>query len=95
MKLFSGAISHGVSHEPEAYLELNLTSTRGFLRNKILLKEKLNLKCVCNKLSLSTALKASNFVKKRVQQICFPVIIPKVIETAFSIEQLRWMLLLN
>ena len=47
MKLFSGAISHRVSHEPEAYLELNLTSTRGFLRNKVLLKEKLNLKCVC------------------------------------------------
>ena len=28
MKLFSGAISHGVSNEPEVYLELSQTSLR-------------------------------------------------------------------
>ena len=44
-------------------------------------------------MSLATVLKACNFIKKRLQQGCFPVSIPKVLGTIFFIEQLRWLLL--
>ena len=54
-------------------------------RNKIL---RLHVKT-----SLATVLKACNFIKKRLQHGCFPVNIPKVLETIFFIEQLRWLLL--
>ena len=58
---------------------------------KVLPKEKKNLKCAC-KIRLATVLKVCNFIKKRLQHRCFPVNIPKVLETAF-LEQCHWLLL--
>ena len=46
-----------------------------------------------SKISLATVLRACNFLKKRLQNGCVPVNIPKVLGTAFFIEQLRWLLL--
>ena len=36
---------------------------------------------------------ACNFMKKRLQNECFSVNIPKVLATAFFMEQLQWLLL--
>ena len=38
-------------------------------------------------------LQACNFIKKRLQQSCFPVNIAKFLRTLFFIEHLRWLLL--
>ena len=38
-------------------------------------------------------LQACNFIKKRPQQKCFPVIFTEFLGTPFFIEQLRWLLL--
>ena len=38
-------------------------------------------------------LQASNFIKKRFQNMCFPVNIAKFLRTASFIEHLRWLLL--
>ena len=46
-----------------------------------------------DKLFWKTALKAYNFIKKRLQQRCFPVNIAKFLWTAFFIEHLLWLLL--
>ena len=43
--------------------------------------------------SLEAVLKACNFIKKRLQYSYSPVNIPKVLGTAFFIEQLQWLLL--
>ena len=43
--------------------------------------------------SFAAVLKAYNFIKKRLQHGCFPVNFPKVLGTAFFIEQLWWLLL--
>ena len=37
-------------------------------------------------------LQACNIIKKRLQHRCFPVNIAKFLRTAFSTEQLRWLL---
>ena len=44
-------------------------------------------------MSLSTVLKACNFIENRLQHRCFPVSIPKVLGTIFFIELLQWLLL--
>ena len=37
-------------------------------------------------------LKACNFIKNRLQHMCFPVNTKKLLRTAFLIEHLRWLL---
>ena len=59
---------------------------------KVLPEEEYNLKSGYQ--SLATVLRACNFIKKRLQHGYVPVSIPKVLGTAFFIEQL-WRLLLN
>ena len=43
--------------------------------------------------SKAACLKASNFIKKRLQHRCFPVNIAKFLRTAIFIEHLCWLLL--
>ena len=38
-------------------------------------------------------LQTSNFIKRRLQQRCFPIYTAKFFESSFSIEHLRWWLL--
>ena len=40
----------------------------------------------------SLGLSPCNFIKKRLRHGCFPVNIPKVLGTAFFIEQFPWLL---
>ena len=40
----------------------------------------------------SSGLQACNLIKKRLQHRCFLANIPKVLETAFFIEQFQWLL---
>ena len=62
---------------------MNIT-LHGFTKKKILRVHVKNKPCNSP---------ACNFIKKRLQQVCVPVDIPKVLGTTFLIEQLWWLLL--
>ena len=58
---------------------------------KDLPKEKQNLKSAFKRKVLQQSSGLQAFVKKRLQHGCFPVNFPKVLETAFFIEQFWWL----
>ena len=49
--------------------------------------------CKRKVLQQSSGLQACNFIKTRLQNRCFSVNIPKVLATAFFMEQLWWLFL--
>ena len=59
---------------------------------QVLHQEKQNLKSACKRQVLQQSSGLQAFIKKRLQHRCFPVNIPKVLGTAFFIEQFRWLL---
>ena len=69
------------------YAFVNMT-LQGFTWRKIKCE-----KCMYIKNKSCNILGACNFIKKKLQHGCVPVSIPKVLGTAFFIEQTQWLLL--